>query len=385
MVAKTQAGFEQVLADEISAVHGTDIRMLRRAVAFRGNRELMYRANLWLRCALRVLVPIHTAVARDADELYRATYAFNWADFMAHTDTFAIDCKTNSEIHHHSLYAALRIKDAIADQFRDRKKSRPSVDLNFPTLRINVLINDTDVTFSIDSSGNSLHKRGYRLENNVAPLNEVTAAGLIALTGWNGESDFGDLLCGSGTFLVEGAMVSTRQAPGLKRSDGFGFQVWKDYDKVLWKSLLEEAKQQICKPRGVIFGSDISNETIDLARRNIYRAGLTPFIRIGVSDFRKAKPPGKGGLLIMNPPYGERMQTDALEELYHDLGDTMKQSFKGFEAWILSGSPAAMKKFGLKASLKIPILNGSIDCRFHKYELYEGSRQKPVNSQGPED
>lgn len=375
MIAKTQAGLEDVLANELQALGADDIRVMRRAVAYRGDRALLYRSNLWLRSALRVIIPIRSAVASNSDSLYARAKQIDWSAYLTPSDTFAIDCTTSGELHPHSLFAAMRVKDAIADQFVERQGIRPSVDLARPTLRINVHIHDADVNFALDSSGDSLHKRGYRLEKNEAPLNEAMAAGMILLTQWDGRGHFGDLMCGSGTLLIEGAAIATRFAPGLWRRDRFGFQRWRGHDAALWDRLVAEARAQVRKPDGQIFGSDISAETVRIARRNIERAGMADAIKVTVQDFKDARPPEGGGVIVCNPPYGERLTVEAIDAFYGQLGDTLKQHCKGYDAWILSGNIQALKRLGLRASRKFQLFNGAIECRFHKFELYAGSRE----------
>lgn len=375
MVAKTQAGLEEVLAKEIAAIGGQDITILRRAVSFRGDQALLLKANLWLRTAVRVLVPFHFAKAWNADELYQQASRINWGRYLRKRDTFCIDCITHGEYHHHSLFAAMRVKDAIADQFMQRHGERPSVDLHHPTLRINLHIFHEELTFAFDASGDALQRRGYRLEQNEAPLNEVLAAGMILLTGWKGDTDLGDLMCGSGTLLIEAAQIALNIAPGLSRP-GFGFQTWRNYDPQLWQQLVAEAEDATIAQRAEIYGSDISPATVELARRNIDRAGLSELITVECKDFRDARPIGdEGGLLIMNPPYGERLELDSISTFYSELGDTLKQHFQNHEAWILSANLDALKRVGLRASKKIPLLNGPLDCRFQCYELYAGTRE----------
>jgi putative N6-adenine-specific DNA methylase len=375
MVAKTQAGLEEVLANEIAVLGGRDINCLRRAVSFKGDQALLYAANLWLRTAVRILVPFHHATAFNADELYNRASRINWGKYLRRNDTFAIDCITHGEYHHHSLFAAMRVKDAIADQFMQRHGERPSVDLQHPTLRINLHIFHEELTFSLDSSGDALQRRGYRLEQNEAPLNEVLAAGMVLLTGWDGGTNFGDLMCGSGTLLIEAAQIALNIAPGLSRP-GFGFQSWRDYDHQLWLELVAQAEGSAVPQRALIYGSDIEPATVAIARRNIDRAGLSELITVECKDFHDARPPGdEGGILIMNPPYGDRLELDAIDTFYSELGDTLKQHFQNHQAWILSGNIDALKRIGLRASKKIPLLNGPIDCRFHCYDLYQGTRE----------
>lgn len=374
MVAKTQAGFEDVLAHEIKDLGGTEIQVMRRAVSFKGDETLLYMANLWLRTAVRILVPFHTASAYDANELYKAASQINWSRYLHTTDTFAIDCIANSEQHHNSLFAAMRVKDAIADQMKAKFGERPSVDLTNPTLRINLHIFGEDLIFSLDSSGEALQKRGYRLEKNEAPLNEVLAAGMVLLTGWDGNSNFVDLMCGSGTLLIEGASFASNTAPGLGRAH-FGFQNWRDYDPYIWEGCVNEAKSMIRKPIGKFFGSDISAANIEIARRNIERAGFSEWIELAVQDIKNAGPVAGKGILVMNPPYGDRMQVDEISYFYAVLGNVLKQQFHGYDAWILSGNHEAIKRIGLRANKKFTLMNGSIECRFHKFELYRGKKE----------
>jgi putative N6-adenine-specific DNA methylase len=373
MVAKTQAGFEQVLAKEIKALGGTEILVMRRAVSFKGDETLMQAANLWLRSAVRILIPFHEATAYTSDELYKAAGQINWSRYLNTKDTFVIDCVSNSEYHHNSLFASLRVKDAIADQMMARFGERPSVDLENPTLRINLHIIDEELIFALDSSGDALQKRGYRLEKNEAPLNEVLAAGMILLTEWDGKSNLGDLMCGSGTLLIEGASFAMDMAPGLGRAH-FGFQNWKEYDSYIWEGLIADAKSRIHPPKGIIFGSDVNAATVEIARRNIERAGMAGIIKLQCQDFLTAQSPEGVGILVMNPPYGDRLQVDEISTFYARLGNVLKQQFNGYDAWILSGNHEAIKRIGLRASKKFTLMNGSIECRFHRFDLYRGRK-----------
>lgn len=375
MVAKTQAGFEEVLAAEIDALGGTDIIMIKRAVTFKGDKELLYKCHLWLRSALRILIPIHFSRAKTSDDLYKRAMRVRWSDHLRVEDTFAIDSVANSEFHTHSFYAGLRVKDAICDQFRDIYGERPSVDLENPSLRINLHIYQDEISFALDASGESLHRRGYRLEANEAPLNEAMAAGMLLLTGWDGQSNFGDIMCGSGTILIEAAQIAMDIAPGLGQRR-FGFQNWKDFDRALWHRLVMEAEGRKHPPKGIIFGSDISSDSLDIAQRNIERAGLSEYIKLNCKNFADARPPEGPCLLVLNPPYGERLDDPDLDAFYKLLGDTFKQHFQGSEAWVLSGNLSALKRLGLRPSKRIPLWNGAIDCRFNQYELYGGTREQ---------
>jgi putative N6-adenine-specific DNA methylase len=269
-------------------------------------------------------------------------------------------------------------KDAIVDQFRDRTGSRPSVDVNKPDIRLHLHMLENEVTLSLDASGESLHRRGYRQQTNAAPLNEVLAAGLLLLTGWDGKKTLIDPMCGSGTILTEAALIAQRIAPGLYHQGKFGFENWPDFDRALWESVQLDARNaQIEEPQAYIGGSDISREFLDLARQNVEAAGLEDYVRLAVRDMREAKAPkGDPGLVIMNPPYGERIgEEEQMAELYKMIGDTLKSNFQGYDAYIFTGNLDAAKRVGLKASRRIPLFNGPIDCRLLKYELYQGSRR----------
>jgi putative N6-adenine-specific DNA methylase len=259
------------------------------------------------------------------------------------------------------------------------------VDLKNPTLRINLHIMGNEVSIALDSSGDSLHKRGYRIEKSAAPLNEVLAAGMIMLTGWDRKSNFVDPMCGSGTLPIEAAWMAMNVAPGLRR-DYAGFKNWKDFDDRLWRGLIEDAKSKIVEPEGVIFASEISQGAVDISRRNITRAGLLSKIELHCRDFRKIKAPeGSPGVLIANPPYGERIQVEDIEKFYEEFGDVLKKQFMGYDAWILTANQAALKRLGLKASKKIPLMNGPIECRFQKYEMYLGTREPKEKAETTED
>ena len=293
---------------------------------------------------------------------------------MKVTDTLAVDAVVQSPHFRHSQYAALKTKDAIVDQFRKKFRRRPSVNLNAPDLRINLHIAKDRCTVSLDSSGMSLHKRGYRTGNHPAHLSEVLAAGMILLSGWKGEVPFIDPFCGSGTLLVEAAMILADQAPGLWRSE-YGFMRWKNYDPRIWKRLKAEAESTIQRERGKLYGRDISELSVRSSRENLRQARLLDLVRLKQEDFlNSASPVPAPALIMMNPPYGERMEGHDLNALYKSIGDTLKQQYEGSEAWILSGNMEALKKVGLRPSKKVELYNGALLCQFRKYELYRGKR-----------
>lgn len=369
-LAKTFFGLEETLAAELEAIGAEDIRIVKRAVHFRGDQHILYRANYEVRTALRILKPIVEFEAHNAEQLYKRTKRVNWANYMDVDGTFSIDAIVKSEIFRHSQFAGLRVKDGIADHFRERYDRRPDVNFERQDMRLNVHINGRKVRFSLDASGDSLHKRGYRLEGALAPLNEVLAAGIVLASGWKGDIPLIDPMCGSGTILVEAAMVAANQAP-QKNREWFGFMNWKDFDEKLWRRVKREAKEREQEILVDIHGSDTSNESLRAAQENIRRAHLDRKIRLRLKNFFTYKrPPSAPAIIITNPPYGERIKEDDLFDFYKNIGDTLKQNFTDYDAWIFSGNREAFKHLGLRTSQRIPLYNGPIECRLHKYELY---------------
>jgi putative N6-adenine-specific DNA methylase len=371
ITAKTHQGLEDVLIEELKNLGAEDIIKHTRAVSYKGDLELLYKSNLLLRTALRILVPIHTFRATNETWLYRGVQDVNWSDYLSENGTIALDSSVNSPIFKNSQYVFLKAKDAIVDQFRNKTGIRPSVDLDDPTVRVNVYIQDSEVILSLDSSGSSLHRRGYRLDVNEAPLNEALAAGLILLSGWNGKSNFLDPMCGSGTLLIEAAMIAYNIAPNMKRKK-FGFMNWKDYDKILWEKIYEDALKNIKEFDYKIAGSDISPESVRIARNNVRGAGFADKIDIARKDFIKLDPPAGKTTIVMNPPYGERMVPEDINVLYKSIGDTLKQKYAGSEAWILSSATEAFKFIGLKPSKKLNFHAGPLQLKFNQYKMYEG-------------
>jgi putative N6-adenine-specific DNA methylase len=371
MTAKTHQGLEDVLIEELKQLGAEDIVKHTRAVSYTGDMELMYKSNLYLRTALRILVPIHTFKASNETWLYRGVQDVNWSDYLTENGTIALDSSVSSPIFKNSQYVFLKAKDAIVDQFRKKTGIRPSVDLDDPTVRINVYLQDTEVILSLDSSGHSLHRRGYRSDVNEAPLNEALAAGLILISGWDKKSHFMDPMCGSGTFLIEAAMIAYNIAPNMKRKK-FGFMNWKEYDGKLWEKIYEDAQNNIQEFNYNISGSDISPESVRIARNNVRGAGFQDKIEITRKDFIKLDPPGGKTTLVMNPPYGERIQPEDINLLYKSIGDTLKQKYAGSEAWILSSNAEAFKHVGLRPSKKIGFRAGPLELKFNQYKLYEG-------------
>lgn len=374
LLAKTFKGLEPILAQELEALGAEEIQERNRAVSFRGDRALMYRANMYLRTALRILRPIYRFKARDENALYKGIQHISWHKYLSPEHTLAIDSVVHSPHFKHSKFAALKSKDAIVDQIRRKTGKRPSVDVSNPDLRIHIHISNDWVSVSLDSSGQSLHRRGYRLDANPAPLNEVLAAGLLLLADYHGDIHFADPMCGSATLLIEAAMIASHKAPGLTRSF-HGFENWKDFDASLWREIEQEAKTKIRKIPGVIQGSDIADKYVQIAHGNIRRAGYEGQISVERKDISEVESPGSPGLLVVNPPYGERLQEKDIEGLYKKMGDTFKQKFSGYKAWVLSSNLSALKRVGLRPDKKLMLYNGSLECRYYKYTMYEGSRK----------
>lgn len=397
-IAKTFKGLEDVLASELVALGANNVQIERRAVSFTGDKRLLYKANLWLRTASRVLMPICSFKAKDADEVYERVKKIEWEKYITLNMSFSIDSTVYSDTFRHSKYVTYRTKDAIADRFMELEGKRPSVQVSSPDIFINVHIANESVTISLDSSGESLHKRGWRKNQTAAPLNEALAAGMLLLAGWNGETDFCDPMCGSGTLLIEAAMIALNIPPGIYRA-GFAFENWLDFDKELFEELYNDdadEKEFIHH----IYGSDTSFYAVKTAEENIKAAGLQKYIsvkQIRMQELDEHQP----CLVVMNPPYGERLRpkdkaqedrenTDsAVCKLYDEIGTILKHKFAGSTAWIISSNEAAMQNIGLHASRRIKLLNGELDCSYNKYELFKGERKKwkdmdSSNSEGVE-
>ncbi len=373
MVAKTQFGLEEILAKELSDLGATNVETHNRAVSFEGDKALMYKANLYCRTALKILVPIEKFKARNERDLYEEVRRIDWEQYMDVDGTLAVDGILKSEYFNHSQYIGLKTKDAIVDQFRDKYGKRPDVDVVQPSIRLNLHINKDDCTLALDSSNESLHRRGYRGESTIAPLNEVTAAGLVLLSGWDGKGTFMDPMCGSGTILIEAALFAKNIPPNMLRKR-FGFESWKNFDAKLWKQIKEEAQANIIESEAIFIGSDSVFKVIEIARENVTRAGLDEDIKLSNKRFEDTKPPEGGGTVIMNPPYGERLQVEELNDFYKMIGDKLKKDFKGFNVWIISSSKEAMKKVGLQASKRMLLFNGALECKYHCFSIYDGTR-----------
>ena len=377
IIATTFFGLEPVLAEELMGVGANDIQIINRAVLFRGDNEVLYRANLWCRTALKVLVPIKTFQAYNDREFYDLARRIDWQKYMTVDDTFAIDCVASGPIFTHNKYLALKCKDAIADYFRDKRGRRPNVDIEYPDLRVNVHVYNSDITISIDSTGIPMSKRGYKVRQVQAPLNEVMAAGILKLSGWDCKTPLIDPMCGSATFATEACMMAMDIAPGSYRN--FAMEKWRDFDAKLWGNLRQEAKERrLAKPTAEIAAYDRDPMALDIATQNIEKAGLSDFIDIDRRDFFKTDDGAKiaGKFLIMNPPYGERLEDkDEMVDFYRQIGDTLKNRYNDSRAWILSGNLDAIKRIGLHPSKKIKLFNGAIECRLECFEMYDGSKK----------
>ncbi len=374
MVAKTQFGLEEVLATELRNIGATEVTPHNRAVSFTGDLSIIYKANLWLRTALKVLIPIEKFRAKNESQLYDGIKKINWDQYLDKEGRFVIRTSLKSDFFNHSQYVSLKSKDAIADQFRDKYGVRPSVDLTHPDLSIDIHINKDEVTVSLDSSAESLHRRGYRTDSTLAPINEVTAAGMILLSGWNGEGNYVDPMCGSGTLLIEAAMIAKNMPPNLNRAQ-FGFERWKNYDPTLFAEVRAEALASMRESKANILGSDKTFKAIEISRENITRAGLDEDIKVSNKRFEEVKGPDGGGIMIINPPYGERLPIEEIGTFYKMMGDQMKKEFNGYDVWVISSNIPALKMTGLAPSKKIALYNGALECRYHKFEIYKGTRR----------
>jgi putative N6-adenine-specific DNA methylase len=371
MVATTMHGLEDILKAELESLGATEVETSRRAVTFKGDKEVMYRANFHSRLSLRIIIPIYHEEIRNAQDLYNAVYNIEWEKIIDAEQTLAVDTLLNSDLFTHSNFPSLKAKDAVVDRFRKQGFSRPGVDRDRPDLRIHLRIQNEDLYISLDSSGESLNRRGYREEGFKAPMNEVLAAGLITLSGWDRKKTLLDPMCGSGTLLIEAGMMARRIPPGSLR-EYFAFTHWKDFDRKLFRQVKEFRPDPEPEIIPDIYGYDKDNRALQDAQANLRRAGLTGFIRLEKGKFGDYKLPDNEGFIIMNPPYGQRMQPDDIEGLYSEIGSVLKHQFTGYEAWILSSNKEAMAAIGLKSKRKIPVYNGSLECRFTGYELFEG-------------
>ena len=375
MIAKTMYGLENILANELKKIGAQNVKVLNRAVKFQGDKGFMYKANLNLRTALRILKPIAYFQAHNENELYKNVCKIDWTKLFNLNCSFATNATTNSEVFQHSKYASLILKDGIVDVFRKKYNKRPYVDPKDPDISVNLHIDKHTCTISLDSSGISLHKRGYKKRNVIAPINEVLAAGLILLSDWNKKSNFHDPMCGSGTILIEAAMIANNIPANIFRKK-FSFQKWKDFEPLLWEKIKDNSLNKEIQYLGKITGCDDNEETIKIAKFNIENSLLSENIFIKKTDFFKNKIE-QNTFVIFNPPYGIRINKN-IDDFYIKIGDTLKNKYKNCTVWIISSDIEKIKYVGLKPSKKIKLLNGQLECSFRKYEIYEGSKKRKL-------
>ena len=375
LIAKTFMGLEPVLAKELTLLGANNVQVGRRMVSFTGNKEMMYRANFSLHTAIKILKPIAHFKAQSADDVYEEIKKIDWTEYLDNERTFAVDSVVFSEEFRHSKFVSYKVKDAIVDQFREKTGSRPNISVTNPDLRLHIHIADvapgkSECTLCLDSSGESLHRRGYRQESVEAPLNEVLAAGMILMTGWKGETDFIDPMCGSGTLLIEAALIARNMAPGLFRKE-YAFEKWPDFDADLFDQIYnDDSKEREFTHH--IYGYDIDIKAVNTARLNVKAAGLTADITVEEQDFKNFTQPKEKSILVCNPPYGERISTPDLLGTYRMIGERLKHQFLNNDAWILSYREECFDQIGLKPSIKIPVYNGSLECEFRKYQIFDG-------------
>ncbi len=372
MIAKTFRGLEEVLATELVNMGANNVQLQRRAVSFTGDKAMMYKANLCSRTASRILKPIMSFDASNPDEVYEQVKKINWSDYMTVESTFAIDSTIFSEEFRHSKFVAYRVKDAIADWFTERFERRPSVRLDSPQLMINIHIAERKCTLSLDSSGDSLHKRGYRVAQTEAPLNEALAAGMLLMADWKGQTNFLDPMCGSGTLLIEAALIALNIPPGIYRSS-FAFEKWSDFDEELFDTLYNDDSYE--RPFNFkIYGSDNSPRAIKIAEQNVKSTGLGKYIELQVMPVQKLEAPAENCMIVTNPPYGERITSDDIYGLYASLGTAVKHKFAGSTVWVISSHEECLDKIGLKPTERIRLLNGALDCWYCRYDIFAGKR-----------
>jgi len=374
MIAKTFSGLESVLARELGSLGAENIELLKRAVSFHGNTKLLYSANFYCRTALEILVPIHGFKFTDEKDYYHQIYQTHWDKYLNTDSTLLVDSTVHRSSFNHTKYVSQLTKDAIVDQFKEKYNKRPSVDTSDPDLRINIHIAGQNCSVSLNSSGIPLFKRGYRQKTGPAPLNEVVAAGLIMLSEWDQTTDFYDLMCGSGTILIEAALMAHSIPSGSFRKS-FGFEKWKDFDESLWEKIIDDAR--VGQKSGIarICGSDISRRMIEISEQNIRSAGVDNLIDLKVLAIEDCRPDSSKGFIIMNPPYGERMTSEDTGYLYQQIGDVLKKHYTNHTAWLLTSDMEALKRVGLRPSKKITVYNGPLECKFVKFEMYKGSKK----------
>lgn len=380
MIAKTLFGFEEILAKELQQLGAQQVEIGTRMVSFVGDKGFMYKANLALRTALKILKPIYNFRAFNEASLYKGIQGIDWSKYLNSNQTFVIDTTVHSDNFKHSQFVAQKCKDAIVDQFKSKFGARPSIDKDYPDLRINIHIDRDQCSVSLDSSGVSLHQRGYKTATNIAPINEVLAAGMLLLSGWDGSCDFLDPMCGSGTILAEAAMIACNIPANINRKE-FAFEKWNDWDNDLFDQIMDSLMKKVREFHYTITGYDKAPSAVMKAKDNIRNANLDEYVKISERNFFETEKENKGPLhMVFNPPYGERLDIH-LERFYRELGDTLKQSYPNTNAWFMTANLEALKYVGLKPSRKIKLFNGKLEARFVKYEMYEGSKRTKFQEQ----
>ncbi|WP_114759481.1 class I SAM-dependent RNA methyltransferase [Flavobacterium sp. AG291] len=384
MIAKTFFGFEEILAKELQVLGAQDVEQGVRMVSFKGDKGFMYKANLALRTALKILKPIYHFRAYNEQSLYKGIQGIDWSKYLNANQSFVIDVTLHSDHFNHSQFVALKAKDAVVDQFRDRFGKRPNIDKDFPDLRINLHIHNDQCSVALDTSGQSLHQRGYKTATNIAPINEVLAAGMLLLSGWEGQGDFIDPMCGSGTILAEAAMIACNIPANINRKE-FAFEKWNDWDNDLFDKIVDSLMNKTREFHYTIKGYDKAPSAVTKAKDNIYNANLADYVTISQQDFFTTEKETRGPLhMVFNPPYGERLDVN-MERFYREIGDTLKQSYPGTNAWFITANIEALKFVGLKPSRKIKLFNGKLETRFVKYEMYEGSKRAKFQNNNQEE
>ncbi|WP_294822170.1 THUMP domain-containing protein [uncultured Flavobacterium sp.] len=376
MIAKTFFGFEEILARELQVLGAQNVEPGVRMVSFKGDKGFMYKANLSLRTALKILKPIYFFRAYNEQSLYKGIMGMDWSKYLNAGQSFVIDVTLHSDHFNHSQFVALKAKDAIVDQFRERYGKRPNIDKDHPDVRINLHIHADQCSVALDTSGDSLHHRGYRTATNIAPINEVLAAGMLLLSGWDGQGDFLDPMCGSGTILAEAAMIACNIPANINRKE-FAFEKWNDWDNDLFDTIVDSLMKKTKEFHYTIKGYDKAPSAVNKAKDNIINANLDEYVTIEQRNFFDTEKETRGPLhMVFNPPYGERLDID-LERFYREIGDTLKQGYPGTNAWFITANLEALKFVGLKPSRKIKLFNGKLEARLVKYEMYEGSKKTP--------
>src|SRR5574344_572964 len=370
LIATTFMGLEPVLAQELTQLGANNVQIGRRMVSFTGDKEMMYRANFQLHTAIKVLKPIARFKARSAEEMYEEVKKIDWSKYLDNKKTFSVDSVVYSEEFRNSRFVTYKMKDAIVDFFREKTGTRPNISVSNPDIRLNIHIAEDDATVSLDSSGESLHRRGYRQETVEAPLNEVLAAGMVMMTGWRGETDFIDPMCGSGTIVIEAALIAKNIAPGVFRKK-YAFEKWPDFDADLFDEIYNDDSRER-EFEHHVYGYDIDFMAVNMSKNNVKAAGLSSEVTIEQQDFKDFDGHEEKAVIVTNPPYGERISTPNILETYKMIGERLKHAFKEGEAWILSYHEECFQQIGLKPRVKVPLYNGSLECEFRKYSIFNG-------------